>query len=211
MKPLARLCTLAAALLLAGPAWSHTDHPAPSGPAARAAPAPGGKADSRTYFTDLELRTQDDKAVRFYTDAMEGKTVVINFIYTNCTDACPLITQKMLQVRDLLGDKFNRDVFFVTISTDPARDTPAELKKYAQKQSADVPGWLFLTGSKENIATILKKFGSYSDKVGDHSTLLLAGNVPVRRWAKLRPDAQAQLIAERVSVIAADGPQYRPQ
>jgi protein SCO1/2 len=210
MTPLMRLCLLSVALLLAGPAWAHSDHPAPKGPAAQAAPAPGG-TDARAYFTDLELRTQDNQPVRFFSDTMEGRTVVINFIYTNCTDACPLITQKMLQVRDLLGDKFNKDVYFITISTDPARDTPAELKKYAQKQSADIPGWVFLTGSKENIATILKKFGSYSDKVGDHSTLLLAGNVPVRRWAKLRPDAQAQLIAERVLVIAADGPQFRPQ
>ena len=210
MTPLLRLCVLSVALLQAAPTWAHSDHPAPKGPAAQTAPAPGG-TDARGYFTDLELRTQDNQPVRFFSDTMEGRTVVINFIYTNCTDACPLITQKMLQVRDLLGDKFNKDVYFITISTDPARDTPAELKKYAQKQSADIPGWVFLTGSKENIATILKKFGSYSDKVGDHSTLLLAGNVPVRRWAKLRPDAQAQLIAERVLVIAADGPQFRPQ
>jgi protein SCO1 len=148
--------------------------------------------------------------VRFYTDTMEGRTVIINFIYTNCKDACPLITQKMLQVRDLLGDKFNKEVFFVTITTDPARDTPAELKKFAQAQSADIPGWTFLTGSKENTATILKKFGSYSQNVEDHLTLLLAGNVPVKRWAKLRPDSPAQLIAERVLVIAANGPEFRP-
>ncbi len=64
--------------------------------------------DPRAYFTDLELRTHDDQPVRFYTDTMEGRTVVINFIYTNCKDACPLITQKMLQVRDLLGDRSTR-------------------------------------------------------------------------------------------------------
>jgi cytochrome oxidase Cu insertion factor (SCO1/SenC/PrrC family) len=180
------------------------------GPAAQPAPAPGGRADSRTYFTDLELRTQDDKPVRFYTDAMEGRTVVINFIYTNCKDACPIITQTMLQMRDLLGDKFNKEVFFVTITTDPVRDTPAVMKKFAQAQSADIPGWLFLTGSQDSIATILKKFGSYSKSVEEHLTLLLAGNVPVKRWAKLRPDMPAQLLAERVLVIAADGGDLKP-
>ncbi len=173
-------------------------------------PSPGGAQEARAYFTDTELRTQDDKPVRFYTDAMEGKTVVINFIYTNCKDACPLITQKMLQMRDLLGDRFNKDVFYVTITTDPARDTPAELKKFAQKQSADLPGWLFLTGSKENIEAILKKFGSYSKNVEEHLTLLLVGNVPVKRWTKLRPDAPAQLLAERVMNVAANGPQFTP-
>jgi protein SCO1 len=207
MKSSVTLCVALAALLLAGAARAHSDHPAPKGPAAQATPSPAGAGDARAYFTDLELRTQDNQPVRFYTDAMEGRTVIINFIYTNCKDACPLITQKMLQVRDLLGDKFNKEVFFVTVSTDPARDTPAELKKFAQAQSADVPGWLFLTGSKENIGVILKKFGSYSKNVEEHLTLLLVGNVPVKRWAKLRPDSPAQLIAERVIIIANNGAQ----
>ena len=199
------------ALLLAGPAAAHSEKTAPAkGPAAQAVPTPGGAQEARAYFTDLELRTQDNKPVRFYTDAMEGKTVVINFIYTNCKDACPLITQKMLQMRDLLGDRFNKDVFYVTISTDPARDTPAEMKKFARKQSADLPGWMFLTGSKENIEVILKKFGGYSKNVEEHLTLLLVGNVPVKRWTKLRPDFPAQLLAERVTTVAENGPQFTP-
>lgn len=208
MRRCFRFCSALLALLLAGPAAAHSESPAPAkGPAAQSVPAPGGAQDARAYFTDLELRTQDDRPVRFYTDAMEGKTVVINFIYTNCKDACPLITQKMLQVRDLLGDRFNKEIFFVTVTTDPLRDTPAELKKYAQKQSADMPGWLFLTGSKENIEVILKKFGSYSKSIEEHLTLLMVGNVPVKRWTKLRPDAPAQLLAERVGTVASNGPQ----
>ena len=101
-------------------------------------------------------------------------------------------------------------MFFITISTDPARDTPAELKKYAQKQSADIPGWLFLTGSQANTETILKKFGSYSKNVEEHLTLLLVGNVPVKRWTKLRPDAPAQLISERIITVATHG-QAKPE
>jgi cytochrome oxidase Cu insertion factor (SCO1/SenC/PrrC family) len=206
-----RLIATLLALTFAGSALAHNENaPAPKGPAAQATPSPSGTRDPRAYFTDLEFRTQDDKPVRFYSDTMEGRTVVINFIYTNCKDACPLITQKMLQARDLLGDKFNKDVFFITISTDPARDTPAELKKYAQKQSADLPGWLFLTGSQENTETILKKFGSYSKNVEEHLTLLLVGNVPVKRWTKLRPDAPAQLIAERIITVATNG-QTKPE
>jgi len=200
-----------ALLLLSTQASAHDGMAAARAPAAHSAPSPAGGRDPRAYFTDLELRTQDNKAVRFYTDTMEGRTVVINFIYTHCKDACPLITQKMLHMRDLLGAAFNRDVFFITVSTDPERDSPAELKKFAQKQSADVPGWLFLTGSKENIATILRKFGSYSQNVEEHSTLLMVGNVPVKRWAKLRPDGAAQMLADRVLVIATNGAQNTPQ
>jgi cytochrome oxidase Cu insertion factor (SCO1/SenC/PrrC family) len=215
MKSMNRVTALFAALLApllcAGPAAAHDDHAAPAkGPAAQSVPAPGGTQEARAYFTDLELRSQDNQPVRFFTDAMEGKTVVINFIYTNCKDACPLITQKMLQVRDLLGDRFNKEIFYVTVTTDPLRDTPAELKKFAQKQSADMPGWLFLTGSKENIDVILKKFGSYSKNIEEHLTLLLVGNVPVKRWTKLKPDAPAQMLAERVTSVASNGPQPVP-
>ena len=184
----------------------------PKGPAAQAAPSPAGNRDPRAYFTDLEFRTHDDKPVRFYTDTMEGRTVVINFIYTNCKDACPLITQKMLQVRDLLGDKFNKEVFFITISTDPARDTPAELKKYAQKQSADIPGWLFLTGSQDNIEIILKKFGSYSKNVEEHLTLLLVG----QRAGEALDQAAARRAGAAASpsgscTVATNGPPAKPE
>ena len=122
MKLIAALLAVA----ISSTAVAHTESAAPAkGPAAQAVPSPSGTRDARAYFTDLEFRTQDNKPVRFYTDAMEGRTVVINFIYTNCKDACPLITQKMLQMRDLLGDRFNKEVFFITLSTDPARDSPA--------------------------------------------------------------------------------------
>ncbi|MGB2816572.1 MAG: SCO family protein, partial [Burkholderiaceae bacterium] len=96
------------------------------------------------------------------------------------------------------------------LSTDPARDSPAELKKYAQKQSADLPGWIFLSGSKENTTAILKKFGSYAENVEEHSTALFVGNVPVKRWTKLRPDMPAQLLADRVVTVATNG-QAKPE
>jgi len=199
------LPALLLALLCTG-ATAHNESAAPSkAPAVAPTPAPSGTRDPRAYFTDLELVTQDGRKVRFYSDTMEDRTVVISFIYTNCKDACPLILQKLLNVKELLGDAFNRDVYFLTISSDPDRDTPSEMKKYAQKQSADLPGWLHLTGSKENITHILKKLGSYSQSVEEHSTLLLAGNVSAKRWTKMRADAPAQLIAERLKVLAEVG------
>lgn len=199
MKALAALI----ALTLAASAGAHTEKPAPDAPAVAPTQAPGGTRDARAYFTDLELVTQEGKPVRFYTDALEGKTVVINFIYTNCKDACPLILQKMLGVRDLLGDRFGKDIFFVTLSTDPERDTPAAMKAYAAKQSADLPGWTYLTGRKDNINHILKKLGVYSANVEEHSTVLIAGNVPQKRWSKIRPDAPPQIIAERLQELSA--------
>lgn len=173
---------------------------------AQGKPAAQGTRDARTYFTDLELVTHDGRKVRFYSDMLEGRTVLINVIYTNCKDACPLITQKLNQVRGLIGEQFGRDVWFVSLTSDPERDSPAALRRFAQEQSADLGGWTFLTGNPKNIEHILKKLGQYSQDAEDHSTLLIAGNVPAKRWAKIRPDAPPVAIAERLKLLsAADG------
>jgi cytochrome oxidase Cu insertion factor (SCO1/SenC/PrrC family) len=140
--------------------------------------------------------------VRFYSDVLEGKTVLINVIYTNCKDACPMITQQLLDVRKRLPEAVQKQVHFVTITSDPKRDTPKALKAFAQKQSADLEGWTFLTGSKDNVDHILKKLGQFSEHLEGHSTLLIGGNVPAKRWSKMRADAPAQAIVARMTELA---------
>ena len=208
-RTMARLaCAAAACLALAPTAQAH-DHPGTASKQKEAiAPVQGsaaasGTRDARSYFTDLELQTHEGRTVRFYSDVLEGRTVLINVIFTNCQDACPLITQRLNEVRNLLGDQFGRDVHFVSISSDPARDSPAALRDFAKKQSADLSGWTFLTGSKQHVDQILKRLGQFSQDPQDHSTLLIAGNVPVKRWAKIRPDAPPLAIAERLKLLAA--------
>lgn len=211
------LVALAVAVFhVGGPAAAHVDaaHPAatPSpaaadtqaGKAANAATAAkAGPRDAASYFTELELLTQDGRRVRFHSDVLQGRTVLINVVYATCQDACPLITQKLNEVRQHLPPElFGKQVFFVSLTSDPVNDTPQALKAFARKQGADVEGWTFLTGRKENVEHILKKLGQYSETVEGHSTLLIAGNVPAKRWSKIRPDAPPAAIAERLSVLA---------
>ena len=205
--------TLIAAALAAGFSFAATAHDDHAGHDAAAQPqqkeavvdVPAKKTplDARAYFTDTELLNQDGKKVRFYTDGLQGKTVLINVIFTNCKDACPLITQKLNEARALLGERFGKEVYYVSISTDPVRDTPQALKKFAKKQKADVAGWTFLTGKKENVDYVLKRLGQFSDSVQDHSTLLIGGNEPGKRWTKIRPDTPPEAIAERLRQLAA--------
>lgn len=194
---------LIAAATLAALQFAAAAPPAPAPPAPQA--QGDGTRDPRSYFTDLELLTQDGRKVRFYSDVLDGHTVLINVIYTNCKDACPLITQQLNDVRRRIPELFGRQVHFVTVSSDPILDTPKMLKQFAQKQSADVAGWTFLTGRKENVDHILKKLGQFSENKEEHSTLLIAGNTVSRRWSKIRPDAPAAAIAERLAVLAAPG------
>lgn len=163
--------------------------------------APGTR-DARTYFTDTELLTQDGRKVRFYSDVLQDKVVLINVIYTSCKDACPLITRQLTEVRAKLGERFGKDVFFISLTSDPERDTPAALLKFAAKNDAAQAGWTFLTGSKDNVQRVLAKLGQLSQNVEEHSTLLIAGNVGAKRWSKIRPDAPVAAIAERLQLLA---------
>ena len=137
------------------------------------------------YFPNVPLITQDGKTVHFYDDMLKGKIVLINFIYTECGDVCPLETAKLAQVSKLLGDRMGKDIFFYSISVDPKHDTPAVLKAYAKKFHAG-PGWLFLTGKREDIDAVRKKIGMAArpdeDPVTGHTTSLTLGNERQGQW-----------------------------
>lgn len=154
------------------------------------------------YFTNTPLITQNGKTVRFYDDLIQGKSVVINFIYTQCGDSCPLETAKLAQVQKLLGDRVGKDIFFYSISIDPKRDTPQKLKEYAKKFHTG-PGWLFLTGKKEDIELIRRRLGQAAspdqNKLSDHSTSLVIGDEPSGQWMRDSSLDDARYIATMVT------------
>ena len=160
---------------------------------------------ARNYFTDTTLYTQEGKAVRFYSDVLDDKVVLINVMYGSCKDACPMLTQHLARIKAQLGEQFGKQVYFVSISNDPDRDSPESLKKFAQKQKADHPGWVFLTGDKQNVHNIIKRLGLYSEKVEEHQTLLLAGNTRTRHWMKLQPNMPMAGLVLKLQELAAEG------
>ncbi len=169
-----------------------------------APPAVSGTRDPKAYFTDADLVTQDGRKVKFYSDMLKGKVAVINVMYASCTDACPLITKQLAAVRDELGPLFGNKVFFVSLSSDPARDTPQALKKFAQKQKADVAGWTFLTGSKNDIDVILNRMRVWSENVEEHATVLYILDVDRKRMRKMLPNLPPKAIAEAARIIASN-------
>lgn len=159
------------------------------------------KRDPAAYFTERQLVDQNGNRVRFYSDVLKGKLVVINTMFTSCTDACPLITEQLNRVRAALGANFGKDVQFVSISSDPERDTPAAMKKFAQKNKGDVPGWVWLTGKKEDVDHILKKLGQWSQSVEAHSTQLIAWNFNNDRGRKMLPNIPPETIALQIRML----------
>jgi protein SCO1/2 len=94
----------------------------------------------------FSLTDQDDKP--FGSEQLTGQVWVAAFIFTNCPDACPMMTQKMAALQQSVPSK---NVKLVSFSVDPQRDTPAVLKQYAARFKADESRWHFLTGKSDDI------------------------------------------------------------
>lgn len=154
-----------------------------------------------TYFPNLPLLTQDDKTVRFFDDLLKDKTVIINFVFTTCAGVCPPMTANLAKVQEYLGDRVGRDINMITISVDPTVDTPAELKKYADKFKVK-PGWYFLTGKKEDVDKVLYKLGGYVEDKLRHSSILIIGNVVTGEFMKMLAMGKPSEIADHVLKIA---------
>lgn len=84
-----------------------------------------------------------------------GKVWIANFIYTHCTDTCPLQSARLAALQDDFAGE--RDLRLVSITVDPARDTAKVLAKYAARFGADPDRWLFLTGEKQAIYALAQQ------------------------------------------------------
>ncbi|MVW87949.1 c-type cytochrome [Pseudomonas sp. PB101] len=155
------------------------------------------------YFPNTLLTDQDGRQMRFFDDMIKGKVVVINFIFTSCSDSCPLETARMRQVQKLLGDRVGKDIFFYSISIDPLSDTPEVLKAYAQRFQVG-PGWKFLTGEFADVTELRKKLGLFIEGVDngrskDHNLSLIVGNQATGRWMKASPFENPWILADQLA------------
>jgi protein SCO1/2 len=106
---------------------------------------------------DFALRDQDGRPVSL-TD-LRGKTLLLDFVYTHCPGPCPILTGTHVAVQQALPAGLRERVRFVSISLDPARDTPEALRAYASARGADLSGWSFLTGDEDAVADVLQRYG----------------------------------------------------
>ena len=111
---------------------------------------------------EFTLTSQDGAQVALAD--FRGKVVAVTFIFTLCTDTCPVLTPMMSFVQDQLGRDFGAKIVFVSITVDPERDTPEVLKEYAQAFGANLAGWSFLTGSPAAIRDVTHRYGVFAAK-----------------------------------------------
>lgn len=196
---LAAVACILVMLALASAAWAHggNAHGAPA--KAAAAPAASGRP---VKLADTLLRDQDGRALRLASDAVGDKVVVVTFVYTHCTDICPLVSRTFARLQDQLGVLLESRVRLISLTVDPARDTPSRLKDYASLFGAK-PGWLWLTGGRGDVAAALQGFGVHVADPANHPAQILVGDPRQGRWTRLYDTDDAQSVLAKVTELLA--------
>ena len=162
-----------------------------------------GQAAAQKYFTDVVLVNQNGEKMRFYSDLLHDKVVIINSFFATCQGSCLPMNRNLEKVQEALGDHIGKDVYILSISVDPTVDTPASLNAYAKKLNAR-RGWYFLTGEKQNVEFALTKLGQYVDDKNDHLNIIIIGNERTGLWKKAFGLAQSDALVKVVESVLND-------
>ncbi len=166
--------TIGLALLLAAlPALAQHEHHA------IAATTPAVTAVNLN-IADAPVIDQTGATRHFYSDLVKDRVVVMNFIFTSCTTICPTMGATFARVQRILGD---RNVSLISVSVDPATDTPQRLDAWSKKLDAR-PGWTLVTGDKPEIDRLLKSLGVFTPSRETHTPTLLIGDARSGRWQR---------------------------
>lgn len=168
-------------------------------------PSTADQSAARKYFTDVELINQNGQKVRFYSDLLQGKVVIINSFFGTCQGSCLPMNRNLEKVQQALGDRIGKDVYIISISVDPTVDTPPRLKEYAKKLNAR-EGWYFLTGEKQNVEFALTKLGQFVSDKQDHLNIFIIGNERTGLWKKAFGLAPSDELVKVVESVLNDKP-----
>jgi protein SCO1 len=152
---------------------------------------------------DASLVDQDGRGVLFHRDLVAGKVVVVNFVFTTCTTICPPMGASFGKLQKSLGERAGKDVFLISISIDPAIDTPERLLAWAEKFGR-APGWSLVTGAKSEITAVLRSLGAYVGNKLDHAPIALVGR-DGGEWLRVSGLANPEKVIAAIDRVASSG------
>jgi protein SCO1/2 len=128
---------------------------------------PAAEAPSRLAVLrpapDFTLTTQDGGTLS--RADLRGRVLLVGFIFTTCNGSCPATTHRMSRIQEALARRgLTKDgrVRLLSITLDPARDTPAVLRDYARLYDVDTASWTFLTGPRERVEKVIAAWGMWA-------------------------------------------------
>jgi protein SCO1 len=153
-------------------------HSPPEGASAKPLTVP------KLSLPDVQVLDQNGRKQNFYTDLVKNKTVVINLVFTTCKAMCPLLGANFSKLQTALGDRLGKDVFLISVSTDPETDSPEKFKAWGEKFKAK-SGWTLVTGENEELTPLLQVLSGDGPQKGYHAPSLCIFNDKTKtyRWA----------------------------
>jgi protein SCO1/2 len=135
----------------------------------------------RLEIPDPWVFDQDGRRVRFYSDLIKDRVVVVSFFFTKCTVVCPPQTGALVKLQARLAARLGREVFLVSVTRDPATDTPQHLKRWGEGAGV-LPGWTLVTGDEGVMSRLVADFTGANLGQEMHNSILLIGNDRTGTW-----------------------------
>jgi len=107
----------------------------------------------------LAFSLTDQNGRRVALADFRGKVAIVTFLFTNCTDVCPVLPQMLNRVDQLLTEDERKKLAYIGISIDPKRDTPAQMKKFMQQHGLAESRWTLLGGSVKELTQAARDYG----------------------------------------------------
>jgi protein SCO1/2 len=158
-------------------------------------------ASVKLDIADAPVIDQTGAPRHFYTDLVKDRVVVMNFIFTTCTTICPTMGATFARVQRLLG---SRNVSLISVSVDPATDTPQRLDAWSRKLEAR-PGWTLVTGDKPEIDRLLRSLGVFTPTRETHTPTVLIGDARSGRWERASGFATPAAIVSLIDKVSRSG------
>jgi protein SCO1/2 len=181
-------------------------------------PSSGGGASSPPALGEVQLTNELGRAVSLKSFA--GQTLAITFFYTRCPmpDFCPRLSKNFQEASRKLEAMTNAPGHwhFLSVSFDPAFDTPAVLKAYGDRYQYNPARWSFLTGAPDQIATLARAAGvTYQPGAGmlNHNfrTLIVDAAGHVRMIFPTGGNLSDQIVEQMIGTAAANKPEAQAQ
>lgn len=167
-------------------------------------------------FPNAEVITHTGQKLRFFDDLIKDKVVMINFMAIGNESNYP-VTARLAKVADLLGNKLGRDVFMVSVTREPAKDTQADLKNFAAKFGSR-SGWTFVRtdvpilnvleervyhrhGADTTDSGLLLNLTNHKQLTSRSVDIVFYGNSRAGLWGTFPIDILAEDAARRISWV----------
>ncbi len=120
--------------------------------------------DKKIFHAIRSFKLLDQQGAAFTEKNLDGKISVADFFFTSCPGICPKMAVSMSALQKEFSN--DNDIILISYSVTPEKDSVPVLKKYAEKKGVQYNKWKLLTGNKDDIYNLGRKFYFVEEDLG---------------------------------------------